>query len=477
MTKAQGSTAAAPFRVGLLSFSDGRPRVHESLREAVKRNETALAEAIASDPLLVAQPAREIVHSIVQAKSAASEMRAAGIEAAVFNIPVFAFPNYSLMAARLLDMPVILNSPKDPSLPGLGGIMAAQGAMAQIGLRSAKLWGNPKDEPELQARLSAFCRACGVIERLKGSVFGLIGGRSIGMNTGVVNTQEWMRRFAIDVEHIDQLRVVDVARNLADEDVNRAYAWMCSRMGQVATTGKAAPDNVKEQIRHYLAIREIVKEFGLDFVSLKCHYDLSEYHVTGCVSAMFLNDPYDWDGPKDPTVMACEADADGALTMQILKLISGYPTLLFDLRSYDFENKLYVCCNCGAQPSWYAARSNDPAENLALVHLEPVIPKYGGGGAHFSYVCKSGEITLARLTRVNGDYRMFITRGEFVDFPREKMAQTCAQWPHGYVKMNAEPADLIDMYNTNHAHVVPGDHRRALQYYCEFMGIHADLLD
>ena len=153
MTKAQGSTAAAPFRVGLLSFSDGRPRVHESLREAVKRNETALAEAIASDPLLVAQPAREIVHSIVQAKSAASEMRAAGIEAAVFNIPVFAFPNYSLMAARLLDMPVILNSPKDPSLPGLGGIMAAQGAMAQIGLRSAKLWGNPKDEPELQARL------------------------------------------------------------------------------------------------------------------------------------------------------------------------------------------------------------------------------------------------------------------------------------------------------------------------------------
>jgi L-fucose isomerase len=175
--------------------------------------------------------------------------------------------------------------------------------------------------------------------------------------------------------------------------------------------------------------------------------------------------------------MACEADADGALTMQILKLISGFPTLLFDLRSYDFQNKVYVCCNCGAQPSWYAARSSDPAENLALVHLEPVISKYGGGGAHFSYVCRAGEITLARLTRVNGEYRMFIALGEFVDFPREKMAETCAQWPHGYVKMNAEPADLIDMYNTNHAHVVPGDHRRALQYYCEFMGIHADLLD
>jgi L-fucose/D-arabinose isomerase len=477
MTSAQITTKPVPFRVGLLSFSDGRQRVHETLADAVRRNQTTLADAIERDPLLVAIPANEIIHSIAQAKTAATEMRAEGVEAAVFNIPVFAFPNYSLMAARLLDLPVLLNSPKDPTLPGLGGIMAAHGAMTQIGLRAIKMWGNPLEDPQLQNTLSALCRASGVIERLKGSVFGLIGGRSIGMNTGVVNTQEWMQRFGIDVEQVDQLRVIDLARTMDEEEVERAYAWMTSKMGQVATSGKASPEYVKEQIRHYLAIRKVIVEFGLDFTCLKCHYDLSEYHVTGCVSAMFLNDPYDWNGPKEPTVMACEADADGALTMQILKLISGFPTLLFDLRSYDVANKVYVCCNCGAQPSWYAARSNNPDENLALVQLEPVIPKYGGGGAHFSYVCRSGEITLARLTRVRGEYRMFIALAEFVDFPREKLAETCSPWPHGYVRMNAEPEELIDMYNTNHAHVVPGDHRRSLQYYCEFMGIPADVLD
>ena len=53
--------------------------------------------------------------------------------------------------------------------------MAAQGAMAQIGLKAAKIWGNPSEEPDLQDTLSAFCRASGVVERLKGSVFGLIG--------------------------------------------------------------------------------------------------------------------------------------------------------------------------------------------------------------------------------------------------------------------------------------------------------------
>jgi L-fucose/D-arabinose isomerase len=469
--------AAQPFRVGLLSFSDGRQRVHQTLEAGIRRHAELLEKAIASDPLLAAVPSADIVHSAVQARSVAREARAAAIEAAVFNIPVFAFPNFSLIAARLLEMPVLLCSARDPSLPGLGGILAAHGGMAQIGIRSAKLWGDPLQEPELQQRLSAFCRASGVIERLKGSVFGLFGGRSIGMNTGAVSSQEWMRRFGVDVEHIDQLQIVDRARKAEPEEVERAYAWMCAKMGRVSTEGKAAPENVKEQIRHYIAIRDIVRDLGIDFAGLKCHYDLSEYHVTGCASAMLLNDPYDWNGPKQPTVLSCEADADGALTMQILKLISGYPTLLFDLRSYDYQNQVYICCNCGAQPSWYAARSDDPEENLKLVFLDPVISKYGGGGAHFPYVCRPGEITLARLTRVSGDYRMFIARAEFVDFPREKMAETCSAWPHGYVRMNLPPEELVDTYNCNHAHVIPGDHRQALRYYCDLMGIPFTVVD
>lgn len=466
-----------PFRVGLLSFSDGRQRVHQTLEAGIRRHAGLLAQAISNDPLLTAVPSPEIVHSAAQARSLAREARAAGVEAAVFNIPVFAFPNFSLIAARLLEMPVLLCSARDPSLPGLGGIMAAHGGMAQIGIPTAKVWGDPLQEPALQNKLAAFCRASGVIERLKGSVFGLFGGRSIGMNTGAVSPQEWMRRFGVDVEHIDQLQIVDRALGADPNEVERAYAWMCAKMGRISTEGKAAPENVKEQIRHYIAIRDLVRDLGIDFAGLKCHYDLSEYHVTGCVSAMFLNDPYDWNGARKPTVLSCESDCDGALTMQILKLISGYPTLLFDLRSYDYANRVYICCNCGAQPSWYAARSPDPEENLKLVHLEPVISKYGGGGAHFSYVCRSGEITLARLTRVDGAYRMFVARGEFVDFPREKTAETCSAWPHGYVRMNLPPEELVDTYNTNHAHVVPGDHRQALRYYCDLMKIPVTVVD
>ena len=294
------------------------------------------------------------------------------------------------------------------------------------------------------------------------------------MNTGAVSTSQWMEEFGVDVEHIDQLDIIRRAKDVDEDEVERAYSWLCEKAGKVSTEGKAEPEHVKEQIRHYIAMRDIVKDSNLDFAGIKCHYDMSEYFHTCCLSAVFMNDPYDWNGPKEPVMLACEADSDGALTMQILKLISGYPSLLFDVRSYDFENNVFVCCNCGAQPSWYAARSEDPAANLAKVFVEPVIAKYGGNGAHFPYVCKEGEITMARLSKVSGKYRMFLARGEFVDFPREKMSETCSAWPHGYVKMDIEPNDFLEVFNTNHAHVVPGDHRKAIEFYCDLMNIEVD---
>lgn len=467
----------SPFRVGLAGFSDGRLRVHQTLEATVHQHMAVLRDAVHQDPLLTAVMGSELVHASRTARRVAKELRSADVEAAIFNIPVFAFPNYSLIAARVLELPVLLSSPADGALPGLGGIMASHGAMLQAGLKSRKLWGDPSEKPELQATLSAFCRAVGAIQRMKGSVYGLIGGRSIGMNTGAVAPAEWIKVFGVDVEHVDQLEITRRAELADPEEVERGYRWLMERVGKACTEGKAAPEHVKQQIRHYMALRAIIDDLGLDFVGIKCHYELSEYHVTACVSAMLLNDPYDWNGPKQPVAMACEADSDGALTMQLLKLTSGYPSLLFDVRSYDFERKVFICCNCGAQPSWYAARSVKPEENLARVHLEPVIPKYGGGGAHFPYVCKAGEITLARLTRVDGSYRLFAARGEFVDFPREKMAETCASWPHGYIAMDIDPHDFVDVFNTNHAHVVPGNHLQTLVTWGELMGVPVDLVN
>jgi L-fucose isomerase len=94
--------------------------------------------------------------------------------------------------------------------------------------------------------------------------------------------------------------------------------------------------------------------------------------------------------------------------MQLLKLVSGKPSCLLDLRFFDPQKNVYVMPNCGAAPTWFAARSEDPAENLAQVRIVPSIAKYAGGGAHVEFVFEAGKLTLARLTRSPNGYQMAI---------------------------------------------------------------------
>src|SRR5918993_1796172 len=56
------------------------------------------------------------------------------------------------------------------------------------------------------------------------------------------------------------------------------------------------------------------------------------------VAEAFLNDPYHPDGTAKPSIVcSTEADSDAALTMQILKHLSGTPVLFADVRHYHAD--------------------------------------------------------------------------------------------------------------------------------------------
>ena len=61
-----------------------------------------------------------------------------------------------------------------------------------------------------------------------------------------------------------------------------------------------------------------------------------------------------------------------------------------------------------AAATWFAARSEDPAENLSWVRIVSAITKYSGGGAHVEFVVAEAELTLALLTRTSDKYQMVI---------------------------------------------------------------------
>ncbi len=68
----------------------------------------------------------------------------------------------------------------------------------------------------------------------------------------------------------------------------------------------------------------------------------------------FMNDP--GTGHHEPIVDATEADMDGALTMEILKLLSSSPVLFGDVRHYNAKLNFVDICNSGSQATFFCRK-------------------------------------------------------------------------------------------------------------------------
>ena len=463
--------------VGLLNFSDGRSFVNRDLREFITEVHQQIAAELSRRGHQVINTAA-IIEDNQLAVQEARRVADAHPDVTIFNIPVWAFPHFSVLAADQTPGPILLFSNISPRYPGMVGMLAAAGALDQIGRRYGRAWGDIAD-PEVVARVLAWIAAGAAYRRLRGQTFGRIGGRPMGMYTAVADPAQWMEKFGVDVEEIDQMEIVRRA-DLIDPDRARAgREWLERHAAEVRYDGQQlTPALLERQVRSYHEMRQLIDEWHLDFSGIKGQPELTTHFATMDVTEAFLNDPYDWEGPKETHVCATEADMDGALTMQILKVLNGTPVLFADLRCYDRDNDVWDLCNSGQHATWYAARSSDPAENMRRVHLLPEGFYFPAGGASIQHVAAPGEVTLARLSRPNGRYRMQVLKGEIVALDAattERLAHASNyEWPHAFVRLAVDPDEMLSRFGANHIHAVPGDHLRALRAFCHLADVDYD---
>jgi L-fucose isomerase len=323
-------------------------------------------------------------------------------------------------------------------------------------------------------RINTQARAAAAVQGLRGSTFGRIGGRPMGMYTAVSNADQWLSTFG---EEIDQWEIVRRSESVEESRVKAGVAWIERHAKAVHYDGKRlTPELLGRQIRSYHAIRELIDEWNLDFSGIKGQPELTTHFATMDVTEAFLNDPYDWEGPKPTHVTSTEADMDGALTMQLLKLISGgTPALFADVRHYHADRDVWDLCNSGQHATWYAARSDDPAENLRHVQFFPEVFFFPAGGASVHHVAAPGDATFARLTRHNHRYRMHVVRGSFESYDaatnEAMMRQSTPEWPHAFTRLQVDAGDFLSQFGANHIHAVPGEYVAELEAVCALLDI------
>ena len=472
-------------RIGVLDFGDGRHYLQEPLEpinrqfreQLVRRLEAGGFDVVAAD---------EVIWQNDIAVRNGRRMAAAEVDVVVFNFSVWAWPQYARVAAQFCPQPIVMFSNVNPKYPGLVGMLANSGSLDQAGIPFTKSFGAVEDDGVF-ARLQSQIVAIAAARRLRGLTYCLIGGRSLGIDTTVIDPAQWMKQFGIDVDHVDQFELVRRAEHeiTSGSRVAPALAYLKKTVGRIHWTKPDAAfrlteDLLRRQLGLYYAAVDLIDEFKYDLCGIKGQRELTEHFATADVAEAFLNDPYGPDGIAKPSIVcATEADSDAALTMQVFKHLSGTPVLFADVRHYHDDLGVWDLCNSGEHATYFAGRSDQAAVNLALTELRPQGFYFPAGGAAVYHIAAPGRVTLARLTRHDGRYVMNVVPAEFVDFgarSHEIAAISQDNWPHAFARFDCAVETFIASFHCNHIHGVYGDWVPELELLCDVLDIDCRVL-
>ena len=472
--------------IGIAMLNDERPHVYNENNPANQAVVdkwatligTELANIDGSAPEIVI--GKSIIVNVRTAQEVGEQFARANVKQVimcynVWNFPFLAWPFVNSLGA---DTPILSLSNNNGQFPGNVGLLATDGALRQAGRRTHRIVGDIDDAATI-AKVADWCRASQAATTIRNEVFGCYGGHSMGMETGFFHLTPTLKCLGTTVRQIDQLWLLETMKTIPDAEVEAGLKWLDGLMGdRIKYDGHMlTPETLKTQIRLYLAMQAVNEEKGFDYCGLKGQRELTEFVCLGDVAEMLMNDPYDWRGPKEPTVCATEADAYAAVTMQLLKYMTGgLPTLFMDVRLYLPELDIWDWCNSGNHSSFYAEHSFRAEDNFKHISFHPALEYYfKAGGASVEFDAKPGRYTFARLGLWDQKPFMFIVGGEGASLsPKERKQindQTNPTWPHLHAKLDCTFDDFLTVFPCNHVLGVPGEHVRKLAYLCEITGI------
>ncbi len=399
----------------------------------------------------------------------------------------WAYPDFSVSPMWQLprELPKLLLGSAIRDFPGAVGLFAAASGTAHVGIQTQRLFIERfESHDDYLDALDAFLnrgsyhppypktikvevterqrkKARRIKEKLSGSIYGAVGPRSMQM-WNKISDADFLRTFGIAREGFDGLRLAKMAEKVPDKRARRAVDFLI-RKGMDLRLGPNPKKHLTRemvifQMKVYFALLELAKEFGLDFVGVQDQLDWIEHYPTTDLSLGILNNKLRPESDGTTMVAATEVDDAAALTMQVLKLISGgQPVGFNDFRYWDPKQGLYWFVNSGALAPYFAHGRNDSLSGSWSERQTPMYFKKGGGTCSV-IVRIPGVVTWARFSYRN--HKLYLAAGRGVtDVPTEEQwkqrSKRCSpEWPHWYLRLCGRVEWKI---NSNHPVTVLGD--------------------
>ncbi len=413
----------------------------------------------------------------------------------------WSFPDFSVSPMWQLpeDLPKLLLGSAVPDYPGAVGLLATASGTEHMGIKTSRLFVEKFEDhstyiealerflnegefkpslPEaIQVPVSETDRenAKKAVHRLKGSIYGAVGPRSMQM-WNKISEADFLRYFGVAREGFDGLRLLKMAENVSDKRAEDALNFLKEKGMDIHLGADPAKHLTKDmvifQMKIYFALLELKKEFGLDFMGVQDQLDWIEHYPATDLTLGILNNRLRPESDGETIVVATEADDGAAITMQLLKILNqGDPVGFNDFRYWDRGEGLYWFVNSGALAPYFAYGRHDSLRG-AWSERQTYMYFKKGGGTSSAIVRIPGVITWARFSYRN--HQLYLAAGRGVtDVPsdeqwRRRSERCSSDWPHWYIKLCGHVEWTI---NSNHPITVVGDHLGELKAAAEELGI------
>jgi L-fucose isomerase-like protein len=406
-----------------------------------------------------------VVASKPEARAALADMKKDdGVDCVVLFSGTWIWAAHLVAAVRDFAMSgkavLIWTHPGSQGWRPVGGLVM-HGALLEAGIAHRFVYG-PADDPKEIERIASYCAAAHLKRILNMATIGAFGGRGMGQTCGVADPSQWMRVFGVDIDSRDATELIRSAQAVSPS----AIAALEPRLKKLF--GKASEKTLvnERSIRLYLALKEIVEREKFDFYTIQSFPGLADDYSASCFAQSMMLE----DGWGTSTL----GDFNTALSVFLLTKLSRDPVYYGDLQHIDKKTKEIKIIGDGAIPPSLAGKLG-PAG-----FAEHGIPTEGeAGGLSVKLVCKVGEGALARLGRVNGEFRMTIAPCSIFEPPADTLAARLAEcgipfWPHGFVTVRGDMDALLENWTNEYACLGYGaELAPALADFCELTGITA----
>lgn len=270
-----------------------------------------------------------------------------------------------------------------------------------------------------QRQLEEFAGVCRVVKSCKRFTIGAIGARTTAFKT-VRWDEVALQKYGVQVDSYDlselfsRVKGMNATRDVLSEKKNFLKGY---------TNFSSVPDSNFDTIaRVSVAIDDMMKEYSLDTVSLRCWTEMqSELNIAPCVILSELNDR--------GIAASCEMDVCNTVAMHALTQASNMPSACLDWNNnYGDDPDKVILFHCGPIP-----QSLMTCKGLVTDHKMFV----KAGGANCGWGCNEGriapmEMTYASVKTGDGKIHMYAGEGTFTSDPIEDEFFGCG----GVAKIN-----------------------------------------